>query len=328
MNYNTTGWNMKLGSGPANTPAPTYGATPMPTPTAAAAAAPQQAAPENYVFDVTEADFQTLVLETSMQVPVLLDCWAPWCGPCKSLGPVLEKLAREYAGAFVLAKLNTEDAPQVSAALRIRSIPQCFLFIGGRPVDQFTGALPEGQLRAFLDKHIGPQISEVEAIRQEAAQAEPAAAEALLREALTYEPGHAEMTLDLVERLVAKGEAGAFDEAQALLDGIATAERTARHEPLVKRIALARFRPQGDPKVLQARVDANPKDFEARFALGALLVSESQFREGFEQLLEIVLRDKAEAREKARKQLVEWFDACPDAAAVSHGRRYLGMYLN
>ncbi len=312
MNWNTNSWNMSLG------------ATPAPAP-AAAAAAPAE---ESFVFDVSEADFESQVLELSMQVPVLLDCWAPWCGPCKSLGPVLEKLAQAYGGRFVLAKLNTDEAPQISAALRIRSIPQCFLFVGGRPVDQFTGALPEGKLREFLDKHLGPQIDPVQALRDEAAALEPAEAEALLRQALAELPGHAEITLDLAERLVARGE---LDEAQALLDGIATAERTARHAPLQKRIDLARNRPQGDPAALEARIAANPRDFEARFALGAIRVFEGNFRAGFEQLLDVVLRDKAEGkpdRERARKQLIDWFDACPDADAVSWGRRYLGMYLN
>ncbi len=313
MNWSTNNWNMSLGGA---------GATP-----AAAAPAPA-AAEESFVFDVSEADFEAQVLELSMQVPVLLDCWAPWCGPCKSLGPVLEKLARDYGGRFILAKLNTDEAPQISAALRIRSIPQCFLFMGGRPVDQFTGALPEGKLREFLDKHVGPQVDPVQAVRDEAAQLEPEAAEALLREALTHEPGHAELTLDLAERLVARAE---LDEAQALLDAIATAERTARHGPLLKRIELARNKPQGDPAALTARIAANPKDFEARFGLGAIRVFEGDYRAGFEQLLDVVLRDKAEGRpdrERARKQLIEWFEACPDPEAVSWGRRYLGMYLN
>jgi putative thioredoxin len=317
MNWGTNNnWNMKLGSTPYGT-----AAAPAAAPGPAAAAEPEQ----SFVIDVGDADFETRVLELSMQLPVLVDCWAPWCAPCKSLGPVLEKLAKEYGGRFVLAKLNTDEAPQIAAALRIRSIPQCFLFVQGRPVDQFTGALPEGKLREFLDKHVGPVVDEVQAIRDEAAQAEPEAAEALLREALTYEPGHAELTLDLAERLVARG---ALDEAQTLLDGIATAERTARHAPLEKRIELARKRPQGDRAALAARVAANPKDFEARFALAAWQVYEGDYRGAFEQLLDVVLRDKAEHREQARKQLVEWFDACPDAEAVSYGRRYLGMYLN
>ena len=311
MNWSTNNWNMSPGA-----PAP-------------AAAAPAAAAPEeSFVFDVSEADFEAQVLELSMQVPVLLDCWASWCGPCKSLGPMLEKLARDYGGRFILAKLNTDEAPQISAALRIRSIPQCFLFIQGRPVDQFTGALPEGKLREFLDKHVGPQVDPVQALRDEAATLEPEAAEALLTQALSELPGHAELTLDLAERQVARG---ALDEAQALLDGIATAERTTRHGPLQKRIDLARNKPQGDPVALEARIAANPKDFEARFALGAIRVFEGNYRAGFEQLLDVVLRDKAEGRpdrERARKQLIDWFEACPDAEAVSWGRRYLGMYLN
>ena len=280
-------------------------------------------------FDVTEADFEHAVLERSMQVPVLLDCWAPWCAPCRALGPVLEKLVKEYAGEFVLAKINTDEAPQVSAALRMRSIPLVVMFIAGQPVDQFLGALPEGQIRAFLEKHLQPQASPVDGLRSAAAAAaDPQEAESLLQEALAMEPGHAEATYDLAELLIARGE---LEAAQALLDGIASAERGARHEPLVKRITLAKSRPQGDAAALAARIAANPKDFEARFDLAALQAFGGDWAGAFDELLEVVLRDKAEGqpqREKARLQLVEWFDLCPDAEAVSRGRRYLGMYLN
>ena len=277
-------------------------------------------------FDVTEADFRQTVLERSLDVPVLLDCWAPWCGPCRNLKPVLEKLVQAYGGAFVLAKLNTDEAPQISAALQIRSIPLVVLFIGGKPVDQFMGALPEGQVRAFLDKHIGEQVSEAEALRQEAAQAPDAeTAEAMLRDALSYEPGNVEVALDLAARLI---DRAAFDDATKLLDAIPVAARKDRHAALLKRIALAKNRPEGDAKVLAARIAANAKDFEARFGLAALQVYVGDFSAAFDQLLEVVMRDKADWREKARLQLIEWFEACPDAAAVSRGRRYLGMYLN
>ena len=287
---------------------------------------PAAPAPQDLSFDVTEADFRQTVLERSLEVPVLLDCWAPWCGPCRNLKPLLEKLVQAYGGRFVLAKLNTDEAPQISAALQIRSIPLVVLFVGGRPVDQFMGAQPEGQIRQFLDKHLGPQVSEAEQIRLEAAEAPDAeTAEALLREALSYEPDNAAVLLDLAERVIARGD---LDESEQILQAVPEAERKDRHAGLLKRIELARNRPQGDPAALAARIAANGKDFEARFALAAIRVYEGDFNAAFDELLEVVLRDKAEWREKARVQLVEWFDACPDPATVSRGRRYLGMYLN
>jgi putative thioredoxin len=280
-------------------------------------------------FDVTEADFQATVLERSLQVPVLLDCWAPWCGPCRSLGPILEKLVQAYGGQFLLAKINTDEAPQISAALRIRSIPLVVLFIGGRPVDQFTGALPEGQIRAFLDKHLQAPASPVEELRaaaaEAAAQGQDDEAIALLAQALDVEPGHVEASLDLAERLIARG---ATDDAQELLDTLPSDAHRDRQQALLKRIELAKNKPEGDEAALAARIAANAKDFEARFQLAALLAYRNDFNAAFDQLLEVVLRDKAEAREKARLQLVEWFGVCADAEAVSRGRRYLGMYLN
>lgn len=286
---------------------------------------PFDAAPADLIFDATEADFRQSVLERSLQTPVLLDCWAPWCGPCRSLTPVLEKVVRSYEGQVVLAKLNVDEAPQIAAALQARSIPLVVLFVGGRPVDQFTGAQPEGQIRAFLERHLST-TSPAEALRQEAAEAaDPAQAEALLIEALDHEPDHLEVKLDLVSRLV---DRGAFDDAAGLLESVPAPQRNDRHAALLRRIELASNRPPGDPAALAARIDANPKDFEARFQLGALLAFEGDFAAAFEQLLEVVLRDKGEQRERARKQLVDWFEVCTDAEVVSRGRRWLGMYLN
>lgn len=266
--------------------------------------APADAGPEDTLplsFDVTEADFEAAVLARSMEVPVLLDCWAPWCGPCRSLGPVLEKLVEAYGGRFLLAKLNTDEAPNISAALRMRSIPLVVLFAGGRPVDQFVGALPEGQIRQFLDKHI-PAGDVIDA------EAAP-----------VFGP------LDEAAQLL---DEGALDEARAVLEAVPAQERDEPHAKLMARLKLASEAPDGDADVFAARIAANTKDFEARFGLAALLAHGGDFRNAFEQLLEVVLRDKGEQRERARKQLVEWFDVCPDPEAVSHGRRYLGMYLN
>ena len=277
-------------------------------------------------FDVTEADFREKVLEKSMQVPVLLDCWAPWCGPCRSLGPVLEKVVKDYAGAFVLAKINTDEAPQISAALQIRSIPLVVLFVGGRPVGQFNGALPEGQVKKFLDQHLGPQVSEAEALRLEAEQApDERTAFGLLQQALQFEPHNPAVLGDLAERLI---NAEALDQAEQALAQVPADQRNDRHANLAKRIELARHKPEGNAEELVARIAANPKDFEARFALAALHAYAGHFQAAFDQLLEVVMRDKAEWREKARVQLVEWFNVCTDAEVVSRGRRYLGMYLN
>ena len=277
-------------------------------------------------FDVTEADFETAVLERSMDVPVLLDCWAPWCGPCRSLTPVLEKLAEDYGGRFVLARLNIDENQQIAAALRVRSIPHVTLLVGGRPVDQFQGALLETQVRAFLDRHVQPAGSEADKLLQEAAVAEdPAQAEALLGAALSLEPGHPEATLDLADRLTQRG---ALDEAAALLDGAAEVAGSDRGAALRARIELARNRPPGDAEQLAALIAAEPKNFDARFALAALQMHAGTYGEAFDQLLEIVLRDKAEWRERARLQLIEWFKVCSDAAAVNRGQRYLAMYLN
>ena len=303
----------------------------QPTPGAAVAPSASSAAP-GLVIDVGDADFEASVIERSFDVPVLLDCWAPWCGPCRSLTPLLEKLADAYQGRFVLAKLNSDDNPGLAGALKLRSIPAVFLLIGGQVVDQFTGALPEGKLREFLDKHLPPAgeappspESAIAQLREQAALADDATAAEMLREGLDYEPDNLDLRLDLAERLIALGEAEA---AGVLLDSVAQDQRSDRHTALVARIALIKNRPPGDKSVLAARIAADPKDHDARLDLGALQAWEGAWATAFDTVLEVVLRDKAEWRERARVQLVAWFAMCPDAEAVGRGRRYLGMYLN
>ena len=264
------------------------------------------------MIDITLQNFESELIHASMEQPVLLDIWAPWCGPCKSLGPVLEKLEQDYAGRFALAKLNSDEQPeiagQLSQAFGVRSIPFCVIFVGGQPVDGFVGALPEAQVRAFLDKHVPSEDAlaageEAEAAEQLAAEGDADAALAKLSEALALAPGDDAIRAEYLKRLL---EAGRVADArrvyeplapQALVDG--------RVAALALWLEAAEAAPKArTPEALAAALAANKRDFDARFELAQTHVAAQRFTEAMDELLEIIMRDKAWGDERARKLYV------------------------
>ncbi len=277
----------------------------------------------DFSLDVSEVEFDTAVIALSRRVPVLVDFWAPWCGPCRTLKPMLEKLATEYGGRFVLAKINSDEAQTVAARYAVRSIPAVKLFVNGDVVDEFAGALPEGQVRAFLDRHLP---DEAERLRLSAAGiADPLQRAERLRQAASLSGGRQSIVLELVGALL---DARLVEDAAAGLETIAEPDRDEAWRSLKARLDLIVGAEATDESALVARIGADAKDFEARFALAAALAGRGEWGAAFEQLLEVVLRDRADARGKARDTLVEWFGICPDAKAVMNARRQLSMYLN
>jgi putative thioredoxin len=264
------------------------------------------------MIDVTIQNFESELIKASMQQPVLLDIWAPWCGPCKVLGPVLEKLEVAYAGRFKLAKLNSDEQPeiagQLSQAFGVRSIPFCVLFDQGQPVDGFVGALPETQIRAFLDKHV-PSVDELEAeaelgqAEELAAAGDPEAALAKLQQAVAIDPANDDARYDYVKLLL---ERGALEQAEQAFEPVARkVALDARLDALAHWIAAQRKAAAArSADALAAAIGANKRDFDARFELAQTHFAASRFTPALDELLEIVMRDKAWNGELARKTYV------------------------
>jgi putative thioredoxin len=264
------------------------------------------------MIDVTIQNFEAELIQGSMQQPVLLDIWAPWCGPCKVLGPVLEKLEVAYAGRFKLGKLNSDEQPEIAAQLSqafgVRSIPFCVLFDRGQPVDGFVGALPEAQVRAFLDKHV-PTVDEAEA-EAETEQAEALIAEgdadaalAKLQQAVAIDPANDEARVEYVKLLLQRG---ALAQAETAFEPVAKKTALdARLDALAHWIAAQRkARNARGADALAAAIGANKRDFDARFELAQTHFAAARFTAAMDELLEIVMRDKTWNGELARKTFV------------------------
>ncbi len=278
-----------------------------------------------HVFDATTAGFETEVLQKSLEVPVLVDFWAEWCGPCKSLGPILEKLAGEYNGAFVLAKVDTEKEPQIAGAFQIRSIPTVFLLKDGQILDGFQGALPEGQVRQFLQHH-GIEPAPAAADEAQPVALDPAAEVARLREAIAAEPDRDELKLDLAVALL---QTGAAREAEGLLDALpanlATDDRAIRARARLDFASALRDAPAAD--VLAQRVAANGDDLQARHLLGVHHLLAGEDEAALEQFLAMLQRDRGFQDGLPRKALIDAFRVIEDEDLVGRYRRRMSSVL-
>lgn len=285
-----------------------------------------------HVFDATAATFEAEVLQRSLQTPVLIDFWASWCGPCKTLGPILEKLAAEHDGAFVLAKVDVEAEQELGAAFQIRSIPTVVLVKDGQLVDGFQGALPEGQLRQFLEHHgITPGAGNGDATSENAAAqedvpADPAAEAERLRAAVAAEPDNSELTLQLALALLQTGES---IEAERLL-GALPAELAADPRATRARARLgfaAQLREAPTAAALDAALAADPGDLSARHLRGLHHLVAGEDEAALEQFLQMLERDKAYGDGLPRKALLDAFQAIEDAALVGRYRRRMASLL-
>ena len=291
----------------------------------------QQKTFDETVMDTTLATFEKDVIEASLLTPVLVDFWAPWCGPCKSLGPMLERLEQEHAGKWRLVKVNVDENQQLAAHFQVRSIPHVIAFADGRAVDQFIGVLPESELREFIDRLVpDPAQAEWQAARLALEEGQTDEALDRLQAALALDPGFDDARLDLIELMLAQDRAEDARAEAELLSPKITQGIDPRYNALKTRLDaldVAADLPPTD--ALEAQVAAQPGDLEARFDLASALIARHAYAGALEHLLEIVKRDRAFRDDIGRKTMLSVFDlAAHQPELVSQWRRKLSAALN
>ncbi len=264
------------------------------------------------MIDVTLENFDAEVIAASSTLPVLVDFWAPWCGPCKVIGPLLEKLETAYAGRFKLVKIDSDQEQELSQAFGVKSIPTCILLINGQPVDGFMGALPEGKIREFLDKHVPPAD---EAAPQELPLEEPPldAAGQLekFQQAVAADPANDDARFGYVKALLL---AGRTDDAKVAFAPVIAKTALVRGFDSLQRImnamdfVAAHARQERATAEFDSKIAANKRDFDARFGKAQFLIAQQQWTAAMDELLEILMRDKAWNEDTARKTYIAVLD--------------------
>jgi putative thioredoxin len=278
----------------------------------------------SHVFDVDQQTFEADVLQASLTTPVLVDFWATWCEPCKTLGPMLEKLAAEYNGAFRLGKVDVDSQQELAGMFGIKSIPTVVLVKDGQVLDGFTGALPEGQLREFLSRHVQP----LEAVEpaEEVVQETPEQAINRLQQEIATEPKKPDLKLDLALALMQAGRTDAAEaELAALPANLATDARAVRLRSELDLAHALKDAPSLD--TLEQRVQANAEDWAARDQLGVRLLLEGDAEAGLEQFLVILQKARDWNDGQGKKRLLAAFATLDDADLVSRYRRRMASLL-